>query len=504
MSILLRHPLCRRCRRAALHRPRPAGRGNKQTMASTRTRSSGLFSGLVLISVALILLLHNYRHLELQRFFTHWWPLLIIFWGVVILYERTAGRRFGSSGVGITAGEVFLVLGMIALLGIVVAYEYIETRFPIPQGDTYSFDLYVAPKTIPAKAPVLVRTVRGDITVRGSDESQIRITAKKNVRTWNEEDAGRIAKPISVEISKNGDAYEVQPSGIDRPDARIGVDMEVSVPKQSTLTVKTEKGDVEVSDMAAGVVVGNQSGDVAVRSTGGDVAVEMRDGDAKINDTKGDVKISGKGGEIEVVGAKGSLTVDGDFYGPVRADNVLKGVHLVSAKADLTLSSLTGHMEAGPGNLSLIGASGNVNLRARDTEINVENPGGKVNIDNRNANINVRFSSAPKADVLITNSSSSISLSLPGSSSFEIQADCRDCDVDSEFPGLGPVKAPSGDASLAGKYGSGKGPKITLKTSYGNIALRRTSIALMAPATPPRPIPLNAPPTAPIPPATEQ
>ena len=440
-------------------------------------------------------------------FFTRWWPLLIIFWGVVILYERTAGRRFGSSGVGITAGEVFLVLAMIALLGVVVAYEYIGTRIPIPEGDTYSFDLYVEPKAILARAPVVVKTVRGEITVRGSDEPQIRITATKKVRSWTEEEAGRIAKPVSVEISQKGGGYEVQPSGFDQRDARIDVDMEVSVPKQCALTVKTDKGDVAVSDLTADVVVADQSGDVQVRSIVGAVSVDMRDGDAKVYDTKGDVKISGKGGEIEVIGATGNLTVDGDFYGPVRADKVSKVVRLVSAKTDLTLSSLTGHMETGSGNLDLVDASGNVVLRARDTEINVEDPGGKVNIENRNANINVRFSSAPKDDVQITNSSSGISLSLPGSSSFEIQADCRNCDVDSEFPGLAPVKAPSGDASLAGKYGAGKGPKITLKTSYGNIALRRTSVGLMPPAKPPRPIPLNAPsaaPEEPIPPATEQ
>ena len=37
-------------------------------MASTQSRSSGLFSGLVLISVGVILLLHNYGHLESAGF----------------------------------------------------------------------------------------------------------------------------------------------------------------------------------------------------------------------------------------------------------------------------------------------------------------------------------------------------------------------------------------------------------------------------------------------------
>jgi DUF4097 and DUF4098 domain-containing protein YvlB len=166
---------------------------------------------------------------------------------------------------------------------------------------------------------------------------------------------------------------------------------------------------------------------------------------------------------------------------------------------DLTVSALAGHLETGSGNLDLIDAPGNVHLRTRDTEISVENPGGKVDIDNRNAQTTVRFSVAPKEDVQITNSSAGISLTIPGSSSFEIQADCRNCDIESEFPGLAPVKAPSGDASVSGKFGSGRGPKITLKTSYGNIELHRTAIVL-----PPKPPVPPAPQREPIPPATEQ
>jgi DUF4097 and DUF4098 domain-containing protein YvlB len=473
-------------------------------MAGTQTRGSGLFSGLVLLSVGILLLLHNYGHLELHTFFTHWWPLLIIFWGLVKLYERTLGRRFGGSGGTITGGEVILVFAMLALLGMVVAVDYSKEKlgdtFDEVRGDNYGFDVDIAPKTIPAKASVVVRTVHGDITVRASDDAQIHVSAKKNVRTWSEEEAGRVAKPGKVEISQNGNGFEVHPGGFDTSDARISVNLEVAVPKKSPLTVRTERGDVVVSDMAADVAVANQNGDVEIRGTDGDVSVEMHKGDVKANDTKGDVKVSGKGGEIEVNNATGSLTVDGDFYGPVRADKVAKGVRMVSAKTDLTVSALAGHLEAGSGNLDLIDAPGNVTLRTRDMETNVENAGGRLVIDNRNAQTNVRFSAQPKDDVQITNSSAGISLTVPGSSSFEIQADCRNCDIESEFAGLSPTKSESGDSHVAGKYGSAKGPKITLKTSYGNIELRRTALAI--PMAPKVPVPPRPP--TPIPPATEQ
>ena len=474
-------------------------------MARTQSRTSGLFSGLVLISAGLLLLLHNYGHLDFAAFFLHWWPVLIIFWGLVKLYERTVGRRFGGSdGGAVTGGEVMLVLGMLALLGLVVGYDYTkqkvgETLNIDVSGDDHTFDIEALPAmTIPANARVSVRLGRGDLTIRGSEDAQVRISAKKNAKTWSDSEAERLAKPVGVEVVKNGDAYEVHPTGYDLSNSRISVDLELSVPRKSPLTIKTEKGNITVSDVTSDVSISLQSGDVDLRDIAGDISVETRKGDVKAADIKGDVKVSGKGGEIDVNNCTGGLTVDGDFYGPVRGDKITKGVRLISVKTDLTLSALSGHMEAGSGNLDIIDAPGNLELRTRDMEVNVENPGGKVKIDDRNAEISVRYSSVPKDDVMITNSSASISLTLPGSSSFEIQADCRNCDVDSEFPGLQASKGASGDASLAGKLGSGRGPKIVLKTSYGNIALRRTTVAM-----PPRLPAMPAPPT-PIPPATEQ
>jgi len=467
---------------------------------ATQTRSSGLFSGLVLISSGVLLLLYFYSHLDLESLFGHWWPLLIIFWGAVKLYERTVGRRFGGGeGGGITAGEVLLVLGMLALMGSVVGYDITKEKVGtiIDVGDSYSFDVDVAPKEVPANARILVHNGRGDITVRGSDEPEIRVTAKKSAKSWNETEAKRLTEPVTVQIEKNGDGFEVRPSGYDLMDSRIGVELEVTVPQKAVLSVKTDKGDVTISGMSADVAVTSANGDVDVRGTTGDVNIEMRKGDAKVSDTKGGVKISGKGGEIEVNDATGELTVDGDFYGAVRADKVLKGVRLISMKTDLTLSALMGHMESGSGNLDIADAPGNLTVRTRDTEVSVDNPSGRVNIDNRNAEINVRFSSPPKDDVQINNSSSAISLTVPGSASFEITADCRNCEIDSEFPGLNVSKSESGDSHLSGKYGSGKGPKISLKTSYGNIALRRTSVSMPRPPAVPNP-------PQPIPPDTEQ
>jgi hypothetical protein len=322
---------------------------------------------------------------------------------------------------------------------------------------------------------VTVRGGRGAITVRASDEPEIRVSGKVNVKSWSENAAKRMSEHVSAEIVQNGDGFEVRPTGVGN--SRISVEMDITVPKKALLTVHSEKGDVSVSDMASPVTIDNGNGDIEVRGTGGDVSLDMRHGDAKISDTKGDVKISGHGGSVEVVNASGSFTINGEFVGPIRADKVTKGVRFVSHRTDLTVTQLAGHMEAGSGNLDVVDAPGNLIARTRDEDITIENAGGKVKIDNRNGNIQVRYSSPPKEDIEITNASAPITLTLPESSSFEILADCHSGDIDSEFESdtLKKTSTDSGDSHLEGKYGRGRGPKIILKTSYGSISIHKTS-----------------------------
>src|SRR6202163_3530143 len=274
-------------------------------MARTQLRSSGLFSGLVLISAGLLLLLHNYGDVSLGRFFSHWWPLLIIFWGVVKLYERTTGGRApGAGGGAITGSEIFLVIGMLLLIAVVVTVErgktFLSDRMDIETGDTYSFDLEVAPQPISSGSRVLIRVGRGDVTVRESDDKQLHVSGKKTARAWSESEGTKMAQPVEVVIVKNGDAYEIQPKGYDLTDSHFRVDLEVSLPKKSPVSIKTEKGDVNVSDVSADLTVSDGNGDIDIHGTHGDVSVDLRKGDTKVSDTTGDVKVSGKGGEIEV------------------------------------------------------------------------------------------------------------------------------------------------------------------------------------------------------------
>jgi hypothetical protein len=453
--------------------------------SSDSPRSTGLFSGLLLIAVGTLALLQRYGHLNFAHLARWALPLILIVWGLVKFYERTLSAKSGSSTGWITAGEIFLVVGLFCLGGILVIVDLVREKIDSrggfekitrQMGDDYSFDLEVHPQPVPANARVQINVPRGDINVHTSDEAQINVTGKKKIKSWNEGAAQKLEDSAKLEIAKDGDNYVVRPSGAAENDQRYGFDLEVTTPKKAPLDIKNERGDITVADVASNIGITSRKGDIELSDIGGSITVDTQSGDTRISDIKGDVKISGKGGEINVTNATGGLTVNGEFYGPIRAEKVLKGVRFISHRTDFTLTQLTGHMSIESGNFEIVDAPGNLALRT-SADISIENPGGKVNVDNRNGNIDVRYSAAPKDDIQITNSSSQITLSLPGSASFEIVGDCHSCDIESEFSSasLNKTTAKNGDTHLEGKYGSGRSVKIILRTSYGAITIRKTS-----------------------------
>src|SRR5258708_3488607 len=127
-------------------------------MANLRRRGSSIFPGLLLVFVGMLLLLHNYRGLGIANVLGHWWPLILIFWGGIKLYERMAASRSGDPGAAkITAGEVLLVLGLLSVLGIVVAVDYGRGNIPrhfLAWGKSFDFYLEVAPKSLPPAARI--------------------------------------------------------------------------------------------------------------------------------------------------------------------------------------------------------------------------------------------------------------------------------------------------------------------------------------------------------------
>src|SRR5690348_10190143 len=145
------------------------------------------FAGpVVLIAVGILLLLANMGKLPwhtLAVLFAHYWPILIILWGVIKLLEHQQAQRQGVRPPGIGVGGVFLlviliVFGLAATQASHVNWGSIRDNINLDGedipffGNTYSYDDQLT-QDFPAGSSLHVVTDRGLVNVNASDDNQI-------------------------------------------------------------------------------------------------------------------------------------------------------------------------------------------------------------------------------------------------------------------------------------------------------------------------------------------
>jgi len=465
-----------------------ARRSSSAPVSNGRRPSPSLFTAIVLILFGLLLLAHNFHEsFGIWGIFRRWWPALLILWGLVRLVEVMTGKPAGGAArPTIRGGEILLLFVVLAFLGAMAGVEWIRSHavrvpgslheYQIPGilgANSYTYGINLAPRNLPPDARITVRTANGDISVRAQDAAQLQVAATKVVRAWDEKEAQQLASPVTLAIDQTAAGFDVHPQG-QAGDERVGVDIDARVPRHALLAIRDEHGDIRVTGMDGPLEIRSERGDVQVRDSA-DVAAEMNHGDLEIANAKGDVRVSGRGDDVEAVNVAGAMSLNGDFSGSIHAEKIAKGLRLVTPRAELSMARLSGRLDCDLGDFVLHGASGDLSLRSDAKDITVENAAGRVLIENRAGEVTLRFAQPPEHDISVSNASSGITLILPAKSSFEIQADSRSGSIESGFSGEGLKLAndKQGNAHLAGRIGSG-GPKITLKTTYGAIAIRKS------------------------------
>jgi hypothetical protein len=154
-----------------------------------------------------------------------------------------------------------------ALVGAVVTTENVRDHFRDWTGDwgnTVERDLDVAPTPVPANARITVRASRGDISVRSSDEAEDFAVNGQEGREKLERKTRRARSPTRFPWKSPSKAMDMKcgrPVEANRVSAWT---MDVVVPRKANLTVRNDKGDISVADMATSVNVNSGNGDVEI------------------------------------------------------------------------------------------------------------------------------------------------------------------------------------------------------------------------------------------------
>jgi DUF4097 and DUF4098 domain-containing protein YvlB len=195
---------------------------------------------------------------------------------------------------------------------------------------------------------------------------------------------------LTVDQSRAGDRVTVTPNQANEQTFNFFgsnyayIDLEVRVPANLPIEVRSNSGDANIADIAA-LDFDSHSGDLILHHVRGDVAVEMHSGDVRADDVGSlEVRRSGSG-DVHADNIRGDVKVGHVGSGDLGFDDVGKSVHVESVgSGDLTVNHAHGDVEVGSigsGDINVSDVGGNFVVRkAGSSEIHHRGVKGKVDV----------------------------------------------------------------------------------------------------------------------------
>ncbi|HEX7151204.1 MAG TPA: DUF4097 family beta strand repeat-containing protein [Thermoanaerobaculia bacterium] len=247
------------------------------------------------------------------------------------------------------------------------------------------------------------------------------------VRTARTSDAGRAAEVFrehAVQFAQNGNDVTVTTDWDhdDRDWFNFGgsplrnVKFNIRVPARYSVDVRTSGGNINVSRI---------NGATELRTSGGNVTIEGASGDVLVRTSGGNIRI-------------------GDVNGIVDA-------------------------RTSGGNVMLARVGGTVTARTSGGNIKIEGSGGAIDASTSGGSIEAAFATQPRGDSRLSTSGGNVRVALAPNIGAQIDAKSNGGGVRSDVPVT--VIGTQKREQLQGTIGGG-GPKLTLRTSGGGIAIR--------------------------------
>jgi DUF4097 and DUF4098 domain-containing protein YvlB len=453
----------------------------------------------VLIVLGIVFLLGNLHMLSWVRLgylFAHYWPALLILWGVIKLIEYQQAQRDGVPARGIGVGGIFLVIiivvsGLIATQASRFNWGEIRDNMNIDDsdlnnlfGETYNFDEHLE-QDVPASATSLrVNDDHGAVRVTATNDKKITVVVRKRVGAESQSDADRYNKQASPTITMAGNVILLDARTQAAGDHAVQSDLDISIPRKMELHITSRRGDVSVTGRDGEIEITTHNGDVSVQDVAGNVKLNLEKGSARVEQITGDVHVDGRLNEVSVTDIKGSAQFDGEFQESVKLARIGKSVAFKSSRTELEFSRLDGELDLDSDDLHANQVAGPVHITTRSKQVRLEDVSGDVRLQDEHGGIEISMLSL--GNVQIDSRNGDIHLSVPDKAGFRLDARTRDGEIQSDFPEL-KIDNNDHEAKASGTVGNGAS-HIVLNNEHDGIEIRKaTARASAAPPAPPAP-----------------
>ncbi len=451
----------------------------------------------VLIVLGTVCLLGTMRILSLARLahlFANYWPLLLIFWGVIKLIEHQQAQREGTRASGIGAGGIFLVV-MIVVFGLIatqlehVNWSGLRDQMNLDDGgfndifgENYNYNDHLE-QDFPAGASLKVVDSHGAVSIHASDDNKITVVVRKRVGAESQGDADKYNNETKPTITAIGGLVTLDAKVEGAGDHPVVSDLDISLPRKVAVSIASRRGDVDVVGRDGNIDISSQHSDTTVEDVNGNVKVSQEKGSVKIEQVTGDVHVEGRVDDVSVADVKGAVQLDGEFQESVKLARITKTVTFKSSRTDLEFSRIDGSLDLDSDDLHADEITGPLRLTTRSKNILLNGVSGDVRLQNDNGSIEVTMRSL--GNVQIDSRNGDIQLSLPEKAGFRLDARTRDGEIQSDFPEL-KLSNNDHEGTATGSVGNGAA-HIVLNNEHEGIEIRKASLQPPKPPEPPAP-----------------
>lgn len=454
------------------------------------------FAGpVVLIVVGIFFLLGNMHILhwgDLGRWFAHYWPVLLILWGVIKLVEHQQAQRAGVRSSGIGVGGAFL---LIALIGFGLAasqasrLDWDELRdhvkiddddFPI-FGHGYDFTDEMN-QAFPAGAVLHVMDDHGAVNISASDDNQIRVSIRKRINADSQSEADKRNSETKPQISVSGNVITLSANTQAGGDHGVTTDMDVSIPRKAAITIAGRHGDLSVLGREGDVDISSQHGDVSASDINGKVTLSLENSSARVSQISSDVSINGRANDVSAEDVKGGVYLNGEFSESVKLSRIAKAVSFKTSRTDMEFAKLDGDLDLDSGDLRANDVTGPIRLMTRSKDISLDGVTGDIRLKNENGSVEVHATKIGSMEV--ENRNGDIQIYLPEKAAFQLDARARNGEVESDFDAI-KVNNENDVGTGTGTIAGG-GTHLTINNEHGGIEIRRGAPAPTPPAVSPK------------------
>lgn len=453
-------------------------------------RSAGaIFWGLTLMTIGGLLLAHNLGYpIHVWNYVARFWPALLIVWGLLKFVDYFRFRNRADARPLFSGGEVFLLILVICAGAVVTTaanfnsdlgnfIQIGDIDFLDIAGESYSYDQHREQQSVEPNSEIEIVNLFGDVEVRPADTDRIVLDAKKNIRANSKDEADRFDQDFTFSIQGGGSRYRIvsnrDESGfVGTPRRRFRSSLVIQVPKRSMVHVDNRNGRIDVQDLTGNQTILNRYGDIEVRNITGQLTVENRNGGVTVEDVSdsvtitnryanttvrnvgGELQVDTRNGSVDVSGVKGAATIN-NAYAPINVENVQGSLTVTGRNNSIDVQ----HIE------------GDIRAESSYQNVNIKDPSGAVNVNFRNGDLLLSFEKVPRKDVAVDARYANVTLELPSSSAFRVDAHTDYGNVETEFEGLS-INRSNRQKSINGEFRQG-GPRLNIATRNGDIRLQK-------------------------------